>query len=84
MSFKITITLTFLLRSEDTVDTESYERVLGKRADHAPKFDHVLKQTLDGDFDDDIVSKQDNKSICRKNSMSHSFFFKKKINVLEC
>ena len=52
MSFTITITLTFPTRNEESDDFKSYE----KRAKHAPKFDHVLKENLDGAFDDDIVS----------------------------
>ena len=51
MSLTITITLTFPTRNEESNDFKSYD----KMEDHAPKFD-ILKENLDGAFDDDIVS----------------------------
>ena len=59
MSFTITITLTFATRNEESDHVESFD----KRADHhhAPKFDHIIKETLDGNFDDDIVSRETKK-----------------------
>lgn len=29
---------------------------ISKRRDHAPKFDHIQKEILDGVFDDDVVN----------------------------